>query len=265
MASMDQHKIISSSPNLLVVFDFDWTLLIDRNSDMYVFETFAPEYTPSVVRKLQVENNFDWSQVMTYLLNILHRRGVTKEQIIELMHSCPLQPKIVDTLRLLNQHQCELKIVSDANIIFIETILNGSKVRDLFSEIITNSAHWDSNGRLLVEGYHNSRNPHPCQNCDKNLCKGTIILRFVNSGRYRRVVYVGDGKNDFCPATKLRREDYLLCRKDWSLHVLIKQYPQDVQAQPIFWASADDIFNVIVDVLQKEGILDKRNVLGISQ
>jgi pyrroloquinoline quinone (PQQ) biosynthesis protein C len=44
--------------------DLSRTLLIDKNSDMYVFEKLAPEFTSSVVRKVQTENNFIWPQVM---------------------------------------------------------------------------------------------------------------------------------------------------------------------------------------------------------
>jgi pyridoxal phosphate phosphatase PHOSPHO2 len=86
------------------------------------------------------------------------------------------QPRILQTLHLLQQHQCEMKIISDANIIFIETILKGSKARDFFTEIITNSAYWDEDGRLHVGSYHNSQNPHTCPICDINLCKGLLFV-----------------------------------------------------------------------------------------
>jgi hypothetical protein len=220
---------------------------------MYIFEKFAPEFTPSIVRKIQQEKQFEWPQVMvfhfcplsspftyylfnnsanreelffvfhlyiyiwccsllsqTHLLSILYDRGIRKEQIIELMSSYPLvyldsilslllllllyiffvsvvyisvvcvcvwwmgvqQPKMIELLHFLHQHNCEIKILSDSNMIFIETILKSSNVAHLFSEIITNSAHFDEKGRLIIGSYHNPQNPHDCQSCSTNLCKG---------------------------------------------------------------------------------------------
>jgi len=32
----------------LVVFDFDWSLLIDKNSDVFIMEELAPEIAPNM-------------------------------------------------------------------------------------------------------------------------------------------------------------------------------------------------------------------------
>jgi hypothetical protein len=52
------------------------------------------------------------------------------------------------------------------------------------------------------------------------------------------------------------REDILLCRRDWSLHTLIQQWSQEIKAQIFYWDNADDIFNIFVNILHQEGLLD---------
>ncbi|KAH9272105.1 hypothetical protein BASA83_005694 [Batrachochytrium salamandrivorans] len=82
------------------------------------------------------------------------------------------------------------------------------------SEVITNTGHFDSNGRLRVQRW-TTLPPHECNRCAANLCKGKEILKLIqNRGPFDRVVYLGDGQNDFCPSTKLNGSD-------WFSHALV--------------------------------------------
>lgn len=70
--------------------------------------------------------------------------------------------------------------------------------------------------------------PHGCPNaCAVNICKGAVDYRNLSVkstglahvliagkelldhvakfGEYERLIYAGDGRNDYCPSTKLRR------------------------------------------------------------
>lgn len=83
----------------------------------------------------------------------------------------------------------------------------------LFSEIITNPAQFDSAqpdllhvGRRLPA----SAPPHGCKvGCLVNMCKGAELDAFVAARggweAHKRVVYIGDGGNDFCPLLRMRR------------------------------------------------------------
>ena len=102
---------------------------------------------------------------------------------------------------------------------------------DLFSEIITNPAHWDSQqpdwlhvGRRLPP----SAEPHNCAvGCLANMCKGDELDAYLVShgGRdsFDRIVYVGDGGNDFCPLLRMRARDLALVRKGFELDARVRE------------------------------------------
>lgn len=68
---------------------------------------------------------------------------------------------------------CDLKVVSDSNLFYIKTILQHYKIYNCFSEIITNPALVDEQGRLRIFPYHKS---HDCHLCPSNLCKVTSLV-----------------------------------------------------------------------------------------
>jgi len=47
------------------------------------------------------------------------------------------------------------------------------------------------------------------------MCKGDELDAFLarKGNDFDRIVYVGDGSNDFCPIIRLRTQDIVLCRK----------------------------------------------------
>merc|ERR1712227_874252 len=86
-----------------------------------------------------------------------------------------------------------------------------------FSEIVTNHGEWDSDGRLRVSAYEGSE-PHGCPRCPKNLCTGRVLDRWLQEpGPRPRVIYVGDGGGDLCPALRLGGQDTVLARDGYSL------------------------------------------------
>ena len=82
----------------------------------------------------------------------------------------------------------------------------------IFSEIITNPASFNSAGLLEISRRvpATSADQHSCKvGCSANMCKGQELEAFLErtGGRaqYDRIVYVGDGSNDFCPLLRLTR------------------------------------------------------------
>lgn len=68
--------------------------------------------------------------------------------------------------------RCDLRIVSDANTFFIETVLKHLGVRECFSEINTNPGCVNQEGRLGILPYHDfNKSPHGCSLCPPNMCK----------------------------------------------------------------------------------------------
>ena len=60
-----------------------------------------------------------------------------------------------------------------------------------------------------------------------NMCKGDELDDWLskNGGKdaFDKIVYVGDGGNDFCPLLRMRKGDWALVRKNMELDVRVKE------------------------------------------
>jgi pyridoxal phosphate phosphatase PHOSPHO2 len=72
--------------------------------------------------------------------------------------------------------RCELRIVSDANSFFIETILKHHGVLNCFSKITANPSYVNEEGRLIICPYHDYlKSSHGCNLCPPNMCKAIAL------------------------------------------------------------------------------------------
>ena len=76
-----------------------------------------------------------------------------------------------------NLFRCDLRIVSDSNYFFIETVLKHNGLMDCFSEINTNPTYVDAEGRLRILQCHdvNKFPSHGCTRCPPNMCKASSL------------------------------------------------------------------------------------------
>jgi pyridoxal phosphate phosphatase PHOSPHO2 len=121
-------------------------------------------------------------------------------------------------------------IISDANSVFINTILQHCGVADVFSTVLTNPASFNNEGLMTVAWHHT----HTCQLCaaTPNMCKGTILREFLKNSAhlYTQVVYTGDGQNDLCALLQLRDTDVGVVRKGHGLEKALAKGTHDVKA-----------------------------------
>jgi pyridoxal phosphate phosphatase PHOSPHO2 len=66
--------------------------------------------------------------------------------------------------------------LSNANEVYIRTILQSKGLEDLFDEIVTNPATWEDNGLLNLRRRVDPNGPqHGCTvGCSPNMCKGKV-------------------------------------------------------------------------------------------
>lgn len=102
----------------------------------------------------------------------LYSEGKTEEDIANCLKRCPLHPQIFAAIKSAQAHGCDLRIASDSNSFFIESILKHHGLLDCFSEITTNPSFVDEEGRLKILPYHDvTSSPHGCNLCPPNMCK----------------------------------------------------------------------------------------------
>ena len=213
----------------LFVFDFDHTL-IDDNSDTWIM-TLCPEL--EFLRNLTtLRASFQcWTHLMDHVLSLIHRQGRSKDEVLQHMRGVLLYEQALRAVcAVQNCKNSDYVIVSDANTIFIDTILEASGVEKPYGTIITNPAWFDESGRLNVKEYHS----HDCSACTStpNLCKGRALSEYRRQHQcYERVVYVGDGRNDLCPCLQLSEGDVVICREGYPLARLLRESPTSCAAQ----------------------------------
>ncbi|KIM74350.1 hypothetical protein PILCRDRAFT_828346 [Piloderma croceum F 1598] len=237
----------------LVVYDFDWSMA-DQDTDRWIFEVNAPDLR----RKMKnLASEVQWTDLVAQTLREAHSRGVTREQIEHALKIMPFHPAMVRAitkLKITANPETTLFCLSNANVVFISTILESKGLTALFEEIVTNPAEWDSSGLLNLRRKIDPSGPqHSCKiGCSPNMCKGDELDAFLERHQpdFDRVIYVGDGSNDYCPVVRLRSQDMVLCRRYRGLENRIaKDGEKDgLKCQVKYWAGAwevEEIFSQI--------------------
>ncbi|CAL9768224.1 unnamed protein product [Musa acuminata subsp. burmannicoides] len=246
--------------NVVVVFDFDKTI-IDCDSDNWVIDHLGGTQLFDELLK-----TMPWNSAMDRMMGEFHSQGRTIEEIVEILRRAPLPANTIAAIKSAYDLGCELRIVSDANRFFINTILEHHRLMSYFSEINTNPGYVDEVGRLRIFPHHDfETSPHGCSLCPPNMCKSTIIERMQASalveGR-KRFIYLGDGKGDYCPSLRLNKEDYVMPRKKYPLWELIVDNPPEgaLRASIHEWSDAEELEKVLLRLVNESVTADRGNV-----
>ncbi|PPD96168.1 hypothetical protein GOBAR_DD06802 [Gossypium barbadense] len=184
-----------AASNVVVVMDFDKTIL-DCDSDNWVVDKLgATELFNELLPTIVVVVVFTKYIFHDRMMKELHIQGTKIEDIVAVLKRTPIHPRIIQAIKSAHALGCDLKIVSDANVFFIDTILKHHGLKECFSEINTNPSFG-----IVIE-------------------KIQISLFAVEEKK--TIIYMGDGLGDFCPSLKLGDGDYMLPRKDFPIWDLL--------------------------------------------
>ncbi|GMI77933.1 phosphoethanolamine/phosphocholine phosphatase 1 [Hibiscus trionum] len=243
-----------AASDIVVIMDFDKTI-IDCDSDNWVVDELG------VTRLFnQLLPTMPWNSLMDTMMKELHAQGTTIHDIVAVLKRTPIHPRIIEAIKSAHELGCDLRIVSDANVFFIETILEHHGLRGCFSEISTNPSFFDEEGRLRIFPLHDfSKHPHGCNHpCPPNMCKGIVIERIQASlsamGEQKTIIYMGDGLGDFCPSLKLGDGDYMLPRKDFPVWDLVCKNRKLIQAEVCEWSNGEEFEHVLLHLITKISI-----------
>ncbi|XP_057733036.1 inorganic pyrophosphatase 2-like [Arachis stenosperma] len=241
---------------IIVVFDFDKTI-VDCDSDNWVIDGLG--FTDLFNQLLPT---MPWNTLMDKLMLEMHAQGKTIGEIKEVLHRIPIHPRVIPAIKAAHALGCDLRIVSDANLFFIETILEHLGIKEYFSEINTNPGYVNEEGRLRILPYHDfNKAPHGCALCPPNMCKGLIIERIQdslsnNGDENKRIIYLGDGSGDYCPSLRLRERDFMMPRKNFPVWDLICRDPLLLKAEIHPWSDGQELEQVLLQLINKITSLD---------
>jgi 2,3-diketo-5-methylthio-1-phosphopentane phosphatase len=224
---------------VMLVADFDQTI-----TDFDAAERLCDELCPELTSLLSaVEELACYVPMTNTVLSEMHRRGVSRDAIVRTLTKMGAEVpdgsrRLVRTARVKG---IEVRVLSDANETFIGHILAGARIRSCFAEVVTNHASWGPDAKLAVK----ARSDHTgCDNgCPRNLCKGRELSSMIarRMRQTKRVVYIGDGANDFCGVLSLGPNDIALARNGFPLADRIMRDPAAVRCHVAFWDSHDDL------------------------
>ncbi|NXA73784.1 PHOP1 phosphatase, partial [Thryothorus ludovicianus] len=240
-------------PRFLLVFDFDETI-VDENSDDSVQRGRA---LPERLRHSPGAGSYN--EHMRRVLAFLGEQGVRPADLRAVYESIPLAPGVAELFQFLSKHRelFELVLISDANTFGVEASLRAAGARSLFCKVFSNPAGVDRRGFLTLGPYHS----HKCLECPPNMCKRKVLAEYVaerarQDVEFQRVLYVGDGANDFCPAGALTAADVAFPRKGYPMHRLIQEsrqkQPGAFQAAVVPWESAVEVARYLQELLRDE-------------
>ncbi|KAL6225810.1 hypothetical protein ACLB2K_004659 [Fragaria x ananassa] len=232
---------------VVVIFDFDNTI-IDCDSDNLVVDGLGAtnlfnELLPTM----------PWNSLMDRMMKELHSQGKTIEDIVEVLKTTPIHPRIVAAIKAAHALGCDLRIVSDANVFFIQTILKHLGLDKCFSEINTNPGYVDEQGRLRIQPFCDfTVCPHGCSLCPPNMCKSVITegIRASIEGR-KRMIYLGDGVGDYCPSLNLREGDFVMPRKNFPVFDKICQNPLALKAEIHEWTDGEEFEHILLKLINR--------------
>ncbi|XP_040827622.1 pyridoxal phosphate phosphatase PHOSPHO2 isoform X2 [Ochotona curzoniae] len=231
---------------ILLVFDFDNTI-IDDNSDTWIVQC-APDRKLPVELRESYQKGF-WTEFMGRVFKYLGDEGVGEEEMKRAVTSIPFTPGMVELFSFIrkNKDKFDCIIISDSNSIFIDWVLEAARFHDVFDRVFTNPAGFDNNGYLTVKNYHT----HTCNRCPRNLCKNVVLEEFIDKQlkqavNYTQIVYIGDGGNDVCPVSFLKKKDVAMPRKGYTLQKTLSKMSgnlEPMESSVLVWSSGVEIIS----------------------
>ncbi|KAF8413041.1 hypothetical protein HHK36_001015 [Tetracentron sinense] len=231
---------------VVVIFDFDQTI-IDCECDDWVVEEMGATQLFN-----QLLPTMPWNSLMDRIMAEFHSQGKTTEEIAECLKRIPLHPQIITAIKSAHAHGCDLRILSDANVFYIETIFKHHGLMEYFSEIHTNLSFVDEEGKLKIFPHHDfTSSPHGCSLCPPNMCKSIVMKQMQSSASVegRRFIYIGDGSGDFCPSLKLGERDQVMPRKNFPLWELICKNSMLIKASVHEWSDGEGLERVLLHLI----------------
>lgn len=229
------------------IWDFD-NSLIDENTDTYIIKTLD-----SGIYQCFIDTNkhYEWNIMMDMSMGWLYAGGYTIDDIKNGFKDIPIDIDTINVIKKYNSLNHKMYIVSDSNTFFINTVLDNLSLKYCFDQIQTNPVLIE-NGRLRIKPYHNEEimGPHKCKTCRRNMCKG-LIVNNLNLDNNKPIIYLGDGKGDYCPIMKLKKTDYALVRKGYQLHNILNNVTSDEFpiANVYYWENGNDIKNYLDTII----------------
>jgi len=242
------------SVNTLFLWDFDWTIVDCNSDEYVPSQFLGDAETNRRLRDLiETHGPAKWHDCVASLVNACMERceggreKCSKSDICEAAANMPYLADVKGALEDVSKDDtCGQAIVSDGNDVFIGAFLKENGMEDWFTHgIETNFGRWEKKRENSSDGdgdvedvlfsvvHQSTKYGGHSSSCPPNLCKSQVLRESLlpntsridiespleedggsNTKRRPRIVYVGDGSNDACPALHVLNEDDVLLARN---------------------------------------------------
>jgi 2,3-diketo-5-methylthio-1-phosphopentane phosphatase len=177
----------AKKPRMLILCDFDGTIsTVDMGNE--ILNRFTDKGWEEIDRAYcagEIGSRVAYTQVAPLFTG-------SKSQMLEFVSSREkIDPHFLEFYRFCQTKGVDLKIVSDGLDFYIDAILKRNNLHDI--EFFSNVTVFRNDNKLSIEFPRMNDKCEKCGTCKKG------VLRDYRSN-YDRVIYVGNGYSDVCPA-----------------------------------------------------------------
>jgi 2,3-diketo-5-methylthio-1-phosphopentane phosphatase len=232
---------------ILLILDLDNTIL-SETTDYKVFKLLSETNLKKAIQPCE-----NWALHMQKIYQIMKEENISLEEIKKTVLSIPLTEgfhELFDFIRQ-NKSNFEILIVSGANTLYIQWIIECYELNELIDGYYSNPAEPHEDFLIQIRPSHD----HECPNCaiDQAQCKKKVLqehfaLKDIDYQiEYSSVLYIGDGENDFCPSTLLEHKHHLFPRENYALHkmIFVEDYGKKLKCNIHPWKSGLKIVEVL--------------------
>jgi pyridoxal phosphate phosphatase PHOSPHO2 len=234
---------------ILLVFDFDNT--ITDSTSTYIIRKEFLTYEEYEENRIAHETGNDWIKYTNDYLKLFKKHGVTLEKINKVLQTVNLADGMKNLFDFIRQNKSKYDVIlltSTFNYV-IEYLLKFHKIFDLFTEIfcVKSEIGKPEDDQII---YVYERKKHNCKDCGPCGCKNFDYNEYCENhdmNQYLKTIFICDGKNDFCLAKTLKKNDVIFERKNYDLYqkLLDKSYRYEISGELIDWTSGNDIIKYL--------------------
>ena len=226
----------------LAVFDLDNTIIDRDTKNHHVFEALYSD------GKLP-DNFFELRKYVDtfrqHVIDQLNERQLKKDQVLSILNyisdTVDSVVKGMDQVLKVLSEDHDIIVISDSNTFHAQHLLKHFGLDQYVSAVYSQPMTLTESGQFLCSDLKATWKA-PCQYGGRNVCKGQVLLDYAGD-KYQKILYIGDGSNDFCSAMNLSANDLVMPRKGFTLDKMLQS--NNCQAEVKTWTDGYEIISFL--------------------
>ena len=237
----------------MVAIDFDLTIKYhDPGLKMGMAHHFPEGDLPKSVRKVFDDQGWEKFKVATF--EAVNKLGLSREALITgLNEDGGIIDSMDEVLRTASTIG-DVVVISDSMTAFVECFLKYQGLENTVCKILAQPSEITEAGKIVAFDPPEDWRPDGCDFADRLMCKSRVMRSFLNTNQksYDKIIFIGDGPNDFCPVKDLlSKNDLVFARSGFKLAKIIDSRKEEVEAKVLQWQSGKDI----LAALKEDGMI----------